>query len=143
MAIAASSASASSFFASGCIELHPMAIGYLKEVRIGRRLHADQLHRMSEQGFQIFLQTEPSIGSLLPAVAAKLDKEIDIAPRRVEVAARGGAEELQPLHVVLAAELCDRLAVLFDERDHRLSAVLYDDAERHFFFGANASTFTG
>lgn len=51
-------------------------------------------------------------------VGDKLDQEIHIALGRVEVAAGGGAEKLQPLDAVLAAEGNDLRAMLFDEIEH-------------------------
>ena len=48
----------------------------------------------------------------------ELVKEIDVAAGGVELAARGGAEKLQPLHSVMAAQLGNLRAMWFDPSDH-------------------------
>ena len=48
----------------------------------------------------------------------EIDEKIDVASRRVEIAARRRAEDVEPPHMEAAAKDCDLGTTLFNKRQH-------------------------
>ena len=72
----------------------------------------------AQRFFEVDLRGEPCLG-------IKFDQEIEIAPYRIPLLRRGGAEQLKPAHMVLAAErLKLRLTIGDDGGDHRSAPLL-------------------
>src|SRR5437016_4940117 len=51
-------------------------------------------------------------------IAVELDQKIDVAPFRIEIAARRGAEQIEPAHMETAAQLLQFFTMQRDFLDH-------------------------
>src|SRR5207249_8104387 len=110
--------SSSRFGASCGIEHLALLIDGLEEVRIADGAGHDQIDLSLEDFLQFLAQVEVTREGPSGCFGQKLDEEIQLAARRSPGAVGRRAEHFQRLHSVLAAQLCQLSAVLFDKVDH-------------------------
>ena len=108
---AACRASHSSLRASACIDQLALGIDAVAEVRVFKAAIGHELNLPTEERLQAFLQREVGIGILGWRKFVELDKEIEIAGRRIEVGSNGGAENIQPPGTGTSAQVGDLVAV--------------------------------
>lgn len=111
---------AQKFADSGGIERHPVLVGLLQKVWIPDILAAYQVHLPAQQCFQVFHQTEKTVGQSL-GIVVELVEEVDVASGQVKASAGGRAEEFQLPHAVLSAQGADGITMLFNKLDHLTS----------------------
>jgi hypothetical protein len=78
---------------------------------------------------QSFLQAKVGVGVRACGQRLEFNQKVDVTPLRIEVSTQGGAESSQALDMVLAAELRDLFAILFDLRVHSNSVASRGGAE--------------
>src|ERR1041384_1066542 len=93
-----------SFLGSLRIHRRPGGVHAAPEVRMAKRALGQQVHRASEERLKLFGEPEEPVGQAPARVGPKGDDKIKIAPVRPPIVPRGGAEEVEAAHVILAAE---------------------------------------
>src|SRR3990170_2805677 len=88
---------------SGGIDGGALAVGDQEKVRVGGVGGADEVHGAAEQGFEVFLEAEETVGEAVGSRAGEFIEKVYVAGGGVEVIAGGGAEDFQAAQAVLAA----------------------------------------
>jgi hypothetical protein len=92
------------------------------DIRIPHRAGLHEVDGAAQHLRQGFFQPEVSVQEWQAVVGRELHQEVGVAGVRVEVhRSRSRAEHLQPLHAEAAADVRDRVAMLFDQRVHGAS----------------------
>src|SRR5436853_1062990 len=91
---------------SGCrIEGLSRAVDRPPEIGVPDRSRFEEVHPPAQEALQILEEAEESIRVLLVGHRLELHQEVEVTPLRVEVVPGRGAEQVQPRHTVLLAEL--------------------------------------
>src|SRR6516225_7773595 len=119
---AASRASHSRLFGSPRKDGLARAFEARLQVRIAHGVRFDQIDRPTQEPLQCFLQSEICTERQRVGMCAiEFDQEIDVAPLRVEIAACGRTEKIEPPHVKAAADRPQFVATQRDLVDHHCS----------------------
>ncbi|MEJ7902127.1 MAG: hypothetical protein WKF63_09780, partial [Thermomicrobiales bacterium] len=111
------SASSNSFAVSRFIKIHSLFIDRLPEIGISDLWIRHQVDAASKQVFQRIYKREIAPGDAV-FVVAEIDDEVEVARFRVEGAGSSGAEEVEALDVVVAAEGGDLVFAVGNQGDH-------------------------
>src|SRR5208282_1548711 len=120
MAFAASRASHNRPLGSRCKNRLPRTLDARLHIRVTKRARLDEIDAAAEQCFKRLF--EPEIALERPRVrrvGIELDEEIEIAPRRVEIAVRCRPENIEPPHAEAAAQVLQFLTMHCNVVDHR------------------------
>ena len=90
----------------------------LAEVGIAEVGLDHEVHGAVEQFAEVRVEAvvDANVGGV--GLGQERDEEVEVAGLEVEVSARGGAEQVEALDLVLAAEVGDRFGLVGDQRNH-------------------------
>lgn len=94
--------------------MNSVAVGYLQKIGILRVREAHKIDLAAEEGFEAFLQAEPTIGSAVPIMTQEVYEEIEITSIGIEITACGRAEQFEVFDLIFPAQRGNRRQMLFD-----------------------------
>jgi hypothetical protein len=110
--------SSSNLAVSGGINGNTRVVHNLFEEGIANCPVGNQINFFAKEIFQINLQSEETIESIVDSEIVEFDKEVEIASGWIKVALRCRAEYIEPMDIVLSTEREQIGSMLFNQIDH-------------------------